>query len=591
MLFAIISILISVSCLFIGNYIYYHNPNNKLNQVLALFSFFISYMAFTDFQLSYVNTYEEAYFWMKVAFPWMFVASFYIHLALLATEKFHILEKKIIYIFIYLPSAVFAILNLTTSELTLGVQMGYWGWTYLPSDSTLYLLAIIWAFLSGIMSAILILHYYLKSTGTKRQQAKYIFIGIYLPLIMGIVTEILIPSLFSIPSPSMLNLFLTIGLAAIVYGIWKFRLPQLTSSVISDKILSTMSNFLFLLDEEGKIIHVNLKAIELSGYSEEKLLGQTLNFIFPQSFEDSSAVPVENLETILTNKKGKKMPVLTSTSIIKTSKNDVLGLVLVGNDISQLKEAEKERDQYREHLEELVEERTKKLEKTNHELKKEIIAHEKAEAKLKDSLDEKDILVKEIHHRVKNNLITISSLLNLQSHYITDEKTLNIFKESQNRAKSMAMIHERLYRTEIGRKIEFGEYLRSLATELFHTYTLDPEIKLNLELDNVKVDVNSAIPLGLIVNELITNSFKYAFPDGKGDLTIIFKRLDDSEDDFELVVSDNGVGFPESVDFRKVDSLGLLLVNNLINQLDGTIELDQSQGTKFTIRFKDSKPY
>lgn len=237
-------------------------------------------MAFTDFQLSYVNTYEEAYFWMKVAFPWMFVASFYIHLALLATEKFHILEKKIIYIFIYLPSAVFAILNLTTSELTLGVQMGYWGWTYLPSDSTLYLLAIIWAFLSGIMSAILILHYYLKSTGTKRQQAKYIFIGIYLPLIMGIVTEILIPSLFSIPSPSMLNLFLTIGLAAIVYGIWKFRLPQLTSSVISDKILSTMSNFLFLLDEEGKIIHVNLKAIELSGYSEEKLLGQTLNFIY-----------------------------------------------------------------------------------------------------------------------------------------------------------------------------------------------------------------------------------------------------------------------------------------------------------------------
>ncbi len=548
-------------------------------------------MAFADFQLNYVNTSKEAYFWMKVAFPWMFVASFYIHLALLATEKFQILEKKITYIFIYLPSAVFAILNLVTKEITLGVQMGYWGWTYLPSDSIIYLLTMIWAFLSGIMSAFLILHYYLKSTGTKRQQAKYIFIGIYLPLIMGIVTEILIPSLFSIPSPSMLNLYLTIGLVAIVYGIWKFRLPQLTSPVISDKILSTMSNFLFLLDEEGKIIHVNLKAIELSGYSEEKLLGQTLNFILPLSFEDSSSVPVENLETILTSKKGRKIPVLTSTSLIKTSKNDVLGLVLVGNDISQLKKAEKERNQYREHLEELVEERTKELEQTNRELKKEIIAHEKAEAKLQDSLDEKDILVKEIHHRVKNNLITISSLLNLQSHYITDKKTLNIFKESQNRAKSMAMIHERLYRTEIGRKIEFGEYLRSLATELFHTYTLDPEIKLNLELDNVKVDVNSAIPLGLIVNELITNSFKYAFPEGKGELTIKFKRLDDSKDDFELAVSDNGVGFPEGVDFRKVDSLGLLLVNNLINQLDGTIELDQSQGTKFTIRFKDSKPY
>lgn len=592
LLFAIISLLISVSCLFMGNFIYYRNPHNQLNQVLALFSFFIAYMAFTDFGLAYSTTPEEAYFWQKAAFPWMFSAAFFIHIALLSTERFQILKKKITYILIYLPAVIFAIIELTTREFTLGVQMGFAGWTYLSSDSLGYALVMAWTFSLVILSAILVLAYYLKSSGIKRQQAKYIFIGVYIPVILGTLTVLLIPLIFSVPGSGVDHAFLTLGLAFIVYGIWKFRLPQLTSSVISDSILTTMSNFLFLLDEDGKIIHVNLKALQLSSYTEKELLGQPLNFVFPQiNYSDSYSHPLENVETVLHLKDGKHVPVLASTSIIKTSKQDVLGLVLVGSDISQLKEAEEERDIYREHLEDLVEERTEELENTNRKLKKEIIAHEKAEEELKDSLDEKEILVKEIHHRVKNNLMIISSLLNLQSHYITDDKARNIFKESQNRAQSMALIHERLYRTDSLRRIEFDDYVRTLATELFHTYRLGPEIKLNLDLEPVKLDVNSAIPLGLIINELITNSLKYAFPEGKGELSIIFHGLDGDglENEFEMVVRDDGVGLPEDLDFRKADSLGLQLVNNLVSQLNGTIDLDRSYGTTFTIHFKESK--
>jgi len=591
LLFAIISLLISVSCLFMGNFIYYRNPHNQLNKVLGLFSLFIGYMAFTDFGAYYVTTSEQAYWWIKAAFPWMLLGSFFIHMALLSTEKFQILEKRITYILIYLPTTIFAILNLTTRKITQGVQMGYWGWTYLPSNSILYSIVLLWSMSLVFLSAFLVLNYFLKSSGIKRQQAKYIFIGVYFPIILGMLTEFILPSI-SIPVPSILNLLLTLGLAFIVYGIWKFRLPQLTSSVISDSILSTMSNFLFLLDEDGKIIHVNLKALQLSGYTEKELLGQPLNFVFSQiNYFDSYSHPLENVETVLNLKDGKQVPVLTSTSIIKTSKQDVLGLVLMGSDISQLKEAEEERDRYREHLEDLVEERTEELEKTNRKLKKEIIAHEKAEEELKDSLDEKEILVKEIHHRVKNNLMIISSLLNLQSHYITDDKARNIFKESQNRAQSMALIHERLYRTDSLRRIEFDDYIRTLATELFHTYRLGPEIKLNLDLEPVKLDVNSAIPLGLIINELITNSLKYAFPEGKGELSIIFHGLDGDglENEFEMVVGDDGVGLPEDLDFRKADSLGLQLVNNLVSQLNGTIDLDRSYGTTFTIHFKESK--
>ncbi|AUB55144.1 histidine kinase dimerization/phosphoacceptor domain -containing protein [Methanobacterium subterraneum] len=587
LLFSIISLIISVSCLFMGNFIYYRNPHNQLNQVLALFSLFIGYLAFTDFGGTYVTTPEQAYWWIKAAFPWMFTASFFIHLALLSTEKFNILSRKITYIIIYLPSAILAIINLTTPSITQGVQMGYWGWTYIPADSVAYSLTLLWTLSLAFISAILVLNYYLKSLGIKRQQAKYIFLGVYLPLISGVLTEFILPFM-SLPAPSILNLLMALGIGFIAYGIWKFKLPQLTSSMISDRILSTMSNFLFLLDEERKIIHVNFKAIELSGYRESELLGQPLDFVFPHiNRSDSYSKSLENLETFL-NSKQREIPVLASTSIIKTAKHDVLGLVLVGSDISQLKEAEKERDRYREHLEELVEERTKELEKTNRKLKKEIIAHEKAEEELKDSLDEKEILVKEIHHRVKNNLMIISSLLNLQSHYITDEKSLNIFKESQNRAKSMALIHERLYRTDSMRRIDFDDYIHTLATDLFHIYRLGPGINLTLDLESVKLDVNSAIPLGLIVNELVTNSLKYAFPDGKGELSIKFRSLNRG-DEFELVISDNGVGFPQDLDFRKVDSLGLQLVCNLTNQLNGTIDLDNTHGTMFTIRFKESK--
>ncbi|MDI6644319.1 MAG: histidine kinase dimerization/phosphoacceptor domain -containing protein [Methanobacteriaceae archaeon] len=549
--FTIISILISISSVLIGNFIYYRNPKNQLNRVLALFSLFIAYMAFTDFQISTVSTAEQAYFWLKATFPWMVVGSFYIHLALISTEKFKILEKKITYVLIYLPALLLALLNLLTREITQGVQMGFWGWTYVPADTVFYLITLMWTFLLGIISAIIVLHFYLNNAGIKRQQAKYILIGIYLPLALGILTEFIVPLIFSIPSPSMLNLYIVLGLGSIVYGIWKFRLPQLTSSLISDRILSTMSNFLFLLDEEGKIMHVNLKTLEITGYSEKELIGESLEMFFKDiDFSNSYLSEMENMQTNLKVKNGESVPVLISSSLIKTSPDDILGVVMVGNDISQLKKAEEERDRYREHLEDLVKKRTEKLEQMNIQLKKEIIAHEKAEKKLKNSLDEKDILVKEIHHRVKNNLMIISSLLNIQAHQIKDEKTLDIFKESQNLAKSMAIIHERLYRTEDMRKIEFDDYIRELATDLFHTYKLGQGIEIDLDLEHVKIDVDKAIPLGLIINELITNSLKYAFPEGKGKISIQFNRLK-AKDEFELVISDDGVGLPDNFDFRK----------------------------------------
>ncbi|NYB52623.1 MAG: PAS domain S-box protein [Methanobacteriaceae archaeon] len=209
-----------------------------------------------------------------------------------------------------------------------------------------------------------------------------------------------------------------------------------------------------------------------------------------------------------------------------------------------------------------------------------------AENELKKSLEEKDMLLKEIHHRVKNNLMIIYSLLNLQSQYIEDKEALDVFKESQNRAKSMALIHERLYQSIDLKNIDFGDYITTLTTDLYHTTVSDPEhVKLELNVEDIKIDINIVVPLGLIVNELVTNSMKYAFPPGESG--IIKVELYRENDKIVLKVSDDGIGLPEDIDYKNTSSLGLQLVNNLTAQIDGKLELDRTHGTTFTLIFKE----
>jgi len=216
------------------------------------------------------------------------------------------------------------------------------------------------------------------------------------------------------------------------------------------------------------------------------------------------------------------------------------------------------------------------------------IQRKRYEDKISEALNEKEILLKEIHHRVKNNLMIISSLLNLQSRYLKDEESRSIFKESQNRAQSMALIHQRLYESVDLKNIGFKEYITTLANDLYRSYVKDPSrVNLKLEIEDVNVDINLAIPLGLILNELITNSLKYAFPaKEKGTVKVDFGK---NEDTFYLKISDNGVGLPENIDWQNTDSLGLQLVNSLTSQIDGEVKLDKKDGTSFKIIFTEPK--
>ncbi|MBC7865278.1 MAG: PAS domain S-box protein [Bacteroidia bacterium] len=207
-----------------------------------------------------------------------------------------------------------------------------------------------------------------------------------------------------------------------------------------------------------------------------------------------------------------------------------------------------------------------------------------AEGQLKLSLKEKEVLLKEVHHRVKNNLQVISSILNLQSSYVKDQKTLNLLKECQNRIKSMAFIHESLYQNKDFSAINFSEYLVMLSNNLLHSYGLiENRIKLVLDVEQVALNLDLSIPCGLIVNEIISNALKYAFPNEReGEIHISLKKKGDK---LFLSIGDNGIGLPKELDFRNTESLGLQLVVTLVEQLNGEIEVDLSSGTNFLINF------
>jgi two-component sensor histidine kinase/HAMP domain-containing protein len=205
--------------------------------------------------------------------------------------------------------------------------------------------------------------------------------------------------------------------------------------------------------------------------------------------------------------------------------------------------------------------------------------------RVEDSLQEKVLMLQEIHHRVKNNLQIIASLLNLQSDHVADQRALEIFTDSQNRVRSMALIHEKLYRSDNLAQINFGEYIQDLTGHLFRSQRARARgTTLSIEADDLLLGIDKAVPCGLILNELVSNALKHAFPNGQAGEIWIELMTEDCRQ-VTLLVRDNGVGFPEGLDFRHTTSLGLQLVDTLVNQLDGTIDLDNSHGTEFEITF------
>jgi PAS domain S-box-containing protein len=311
----------------------------------------------------------------------------------------------------------------------------------------------------------------------------------------------------------------------------------------------------------------NKGAEQVYGYSAEEILGKDVSILEPVNLKEKikqlnekikQGERIQNYETFRLRKDGKLITVSITLSPVFDASGKLVAISKIARDLTERIKAE-------EYM-----------------------------AKIEDARQ------KEIHHRIKNNLQVISSLLDLQAEKFQDKEVLEAFRESQNRVVSMALIHEELYKGEGTDTLDFSTYIRELAENLFQTYSLKSKnIHLNMDLEeNAFFDMDVAVPLGIIVNELVSNSLKHAFTeDGEGEIRIQLCREEfNSETNkslFSLTISDNGKGIPENLELGNLESLGLQLVSTLVDQMDGEIELKRAHGTEFRITFmeqKDHKP-
>lgn len=313
---------------------------------------------------------------------------------------------------------------------------------------------------------------------------------------------------------------------------------------------------MFLLDPDGYVVSWNAGAERLSGHGADEIIGQHVSrFHRPEDVQSGmprrglqAAAAAGRLETEgwAVRKDGSRFWADTLLTPLYDGRGGLRGFVQVTRDSTERKHSQEQ---------------------------------------IARSLNEKEVLLKELHHRVKNNLQIISSLLNLQTASVKDKHALKLFAESQSRIRSMALIHEILYASKDLAKVNFGDYVHRLVAHLCRSYAVEREaIDLHIHADDVLVGVDKAIPCGLIINELVANALKHAFPAGtRGEIRIDFHR--DGGGKCELVIRDSGVGFPADLDVRNAKSSGLQLVSTLVDQLGGSVEYRSDRGVQVTMGF------
>ena len=413
-----------------------------------------------------------------------------------------------------------------------------------------------WAFVAYsymlvLFGIFLLIQTLIRSHHLYRQQGKTLLFALFVPLLGGALYMYGVNPL----SPfSSLRLIITVITLIMVWGFIRMRLEDI-APMIRGTIIESIGDGVIVLDSQDLIIDLNPSAQYLMGCTASEKIGQSIKAVWPGLSDSVLSDSVESTDResvtqeIGVDVKGEPRIFDIRASSLLDWRGRINNRVIVVRDITERRQSDE---------------------------------------KIRTSLREKEILLREIHHRVKNNLQIISSLLNLQSKYVRDKRDLEMMRESQDRIRSMALIHEKLYKSESLADIDSREYVTDLTRELMRLYGTKSDITLKIEVEDVFLDIDTAIPCGLIINELVSNCLKHAFPGGKsGEITVRLRSLGEKT---ELLVSDNGVGIPEDMNPFEAESLGLRLVTILAeDQLEGDIGLDRSKGTSFYIKFKSER--
>jgi PAS domain S-box-containing protein len=325
-------------------------------------------------------------------------------------------------------------------------------------------------------------------------------------------------------------------------------------------IVDTSDDAILSKDLDGFILSWNEGAERLYGYSPVEVIGKHISILVPPELPDDIphimsrlklGLRIDHYETVRLKKDGSRVNISLTVSPVKDIHGNVIAASAIGRDITARIRIEEEKAHLMEEL--------------------------------SRSLSQKNTLLQEVYHRVKNNLQVISSLLDLRSRYAMRDpaKAAAAFKESIERIRAMALVHEKLYKTDDLQKLNFSDYLRTLIEQLLRTYAINKRIEHKISGDLCEFELNTAIPLGLIFNELVMNSMKYAFTSSqKGTIEI---RCRGNNESLDLHYSDNGVGLPEDIDFLTSDSFGFRIVRLLAKQLNAKISVSREKGTSFQI--------
>ena len=488
------------------------------------------------------NILEKIVVFLFSVFPFLFL-----HFIIVFVGRFNILKSKFVVSAIYFTG----LFSYTLVLLGLISKPYFPGSGLTPSGYIFYL---IWM---SIFFSIGVAQVYSLYSGFSDRGVKSNLILTGFALLLLILPGPFTESILGIFSGHWIVWYLLFSILALMISIY-FIFRHKTIVTLYDAVkmtLSVMNDIIIKTDESLKIEMVRGAVKPLLGYGEKELQGRYLNEILAQEdyleayrrYAFLNKMKEGYFDVDVIKKDGSLQPINFSFTPVYEN-GEIISFVCVGRDNTM---------------------------------------HKKSESKIKAALEEKEVLLKEIHHRVKNNLQIISSMLYFQTQQIQDDSTMQIFLEGQNRIKTLALIHEKLYQSDDLINIDIKEYISSLADSLLRSYGIEPDrVQLTTETNEVNLSVETSITLGLIVNELLSNSLKYAFPDNrKGKINLTLTPLDGSG--FSLTVKDDGVGFPKDFNAENSNTLGLQLVKSLVTQLRGKLEIKSTGGTVFRIDFAD----